>query len=277
MQKVPSIFLVFISLLLASCSKDVFFTNGPTVEEDRLVEGHFRFLEMHDNVNVRLVHRDRQDNPDLTPIHIETGENLIPKIRTAIHGDTLTIGNDNTLNWLRNYDYPLNVTVYYDSIYKITFDSNGDLVTDTLRGMVSHDEGNSLTTIRVNIIGGSGNLNLAVHCQRLHTNYEFGTACLTTKGSARIAYTTTNYNSHGPIDDLALETNIHYIYAYGTNDIKVKAFHEIQARNQNNGSIYYLKYIGKRWNYQTQSFDDVHCPEVVNSDGHNIFPIEQDQ
>lgn len=277
MQRALPIFLAFVSLLLSSCGKDVFFSNGPTIDEDRSVEGIFQVLEMYDNVDVKLIQRNGQGDPGCTPIHVQTGENLMPNIHTEIHGDTLTIRNDNILNWMRPYDYPLSVTVYYDSIYKIVFNSNGNLQTDTILGVSSATKDEALSTVRLSIEGGSGNIDLNVNCRRLHINYEFGTACLTAKGDARIAYTSTSYNSHGPIDALGLETNIHYIYAYGTNDIKAKAFHEIHARNKNNGSIYYLKYIGERWSYQIHDFEDVHCPEVVTLDGSNIYSIESDQ
>ena len=275
MRKAPLLFLVFANLLLNSCQKDIF-SNGPEVEEDRLIEGSFQVIELNDNVDVNLV-RDTDSYDGYTHIHILTCENLMSRIRTEIHGDTLTISNKNRFNWLRPYDYPLVATVAYNSIYKILFNSNGDLTTDSLTGVMSNEEGNELSTLLLFVEGGSGNINLSVRCQRLYTNYQFGTSYVTLNGDARIAYTSTSYNCHGPIHAETLETNIHYIYAYGTNDITAKAFHEINATNQNNGSVFYLNYIGKRWNNYTQSYDEVPCPEVVTTNGKNIFPIDPDQ
>ena len=130
--------------------------------------------------------------------------------------------------------------------------------------------------------GGSGDIDLLTRCDRLHTNYEFGTAAVTFKGDARIAYTTTSYNSHGLFDASELETNIHYVYASGTNITKAKAFHQIQIDNRNNGVNYYVEYTGKKTVYQYDSVQhcsvqttiDVTCPEIVSFNGVGYNSLE---
>ena len=275
MQRVPLLFLAFVSVLFSSCGKDLFFANGPIVEEDRQIEGIFQVIELYDNVNVNLLQRTEEMVPNQTHIHLRASENLLPKITAEIHGDTLTIRNKNNLNWLRPYDFTLDMTVYYDSIREISFLSNGKLTTDNLRGCVL-PEVDTLSHLYLYIEGGSGDIQLLTHCRRLHTTYDFGTATVTLKGDARIAYTSSSYNCHGPIDASALETNIHYIYAYGTNDIKAKAYYEINATNQNNGSVYYVTYTEEYWNNSTGHFQTVHCPQLVNANGHNIYPLDTD-
>lgn len=276
MQRAPLLFLAFVSLLLTSCGKEIFFSNGELTDENRQLEGSFKVIEMYDNVNVNLTHRTPTQASGHTFIHLCTGENLLPNISTEIHGDTLTIRNENILNWIRPYDITLDMTVYYDSIQEIIFLSNGNLKTDTLRGYLMPDI-DTLSHLYLNIEGGSGDIQLLTHCRRLHTMYNFGTSTLTLKGDARIAYTSTSYNCHGPIDATALETNIHYVYSYGTNNIKVKAYHEVNASNQNNGFVYYLQYTGQRWNNTTQSYEPISCPELVNLSGDNIYPFTLDQ
>ena len=76
MKRVPTALLVLISLLLASCNKDIFFSNGTTTQTMRMVSGRFRFIEMYDNVDVKLVHSDGNGNDSTTLIKITTGENL---------------------------------------------------------------------------------------------------------------------------------------------------------------------------------------------------------
>lgn len=275
-RALPLLFLAFVSLLLCSCKKDIFFSNGIVVEEDRKVEGDFRVVELCDNINVKLLHRTDQMTPG--HIHVRSNENLMPYLTSEIHGDTLTIRNENILNWIRPYDVTLEMTVYYDSINKIVFNSNGILTTDSITGTIEYnEEGRPYHSLRLFVESGSGDVNLSVQCYQLHTNYDYGTATVKLKGDARIAYTSSSYNCHGPIDATALETNIHFVYAYGTNDISVKAFHEVSATNHNNGSIYYLTYTGLRWNYATQSYDEISCPEVISANGHNIRPIHSDQ
>lgn len=276
MQRAPLLFLAFVSLLLSSCGKEIFFSNGDTKDEIRRLEGGFSVIEMYDNVNVHLKHRADTMAPGLTHIYLRTGENILPNITTEIHEDTLTIHNENILNWLRPYDITIDMTVYYDSIREIIFLSNGDLRTDTLRGYMMLDL-DTLPHLYINVEGGAGDIQLLTHCRRLHTTYNFGTATLTLTGDARIAYTSASYNCHGPIDATGLETNIHYIYSYGTNTIKAKAYHEINANNHNNGYVYYLKYTEQLWNETSQSYSSVSCPEIVNVNGDNIYPFELGQ
>ena len=273
MQRAPLLFLAFVSLLLSSCSKEIFFSNGDIKDETRRLEGSFKVIELCDNVNVYLKHRTDSMAPGHTHIQLRTGENLLPNITTEIHEDTLTIHNENILNWIRPYDITLDMTVYYDSIREIIFLSNGNLYTDTLRGYTMFDL-DSLSHLYLNVEGGSGDIQLLTHCRRLHTTYNFGTATVALSGDARIAFTSASYNCHGPIDATKLETNIHYIYSHGTNVIKAKAYHEINANNHNNGYVYYLKYTGQYWSETSQSYLPVNCPEIVNVNGDNIYPLE---
>ena len=159
MRNTNHIFLVFFSLLLCSCGKDIF-SNGPVVEEDRTVHGNYQVIELLDNVDVTLIHRKEEMTPG--HIHLRTCENLIEKIGTEIHGDTLTISNNNKFNWLRPYDYPLYMTVYYDTVKEIIFNSNGNLSTDTLYGYTRPDI-DSLSHLFVNISGGSGDVKVLTH------------------------------------------------------------------------------------------------------------------
>ena len=275
MKRVLNVLLVLISLLLCACEKDIFFSNGPTTQTVRTIHGKFRFIELHDNVDVNLVHSDGTSPDSATVVKIVTGENLTPAITTVIHGDTLVIRNENVLNWLRPYDYPLEVTVYYDTLYKIVFNSNGNLKSDTLRGYdkpMTDTINRYLSHLYLRVEGGSGDIKLLTCCDRLHTNYEFGTSAVTVAGNAAIAYTTTSYNSHGLFDASRLETNIHYVYASGTNITKTKAFHEVQIENHNNGVNYYVEYTGKKTVYQYDSLShtsvptliDITCPEVLS-------------
>ena len=144
-RKLDILLLACISLLCFSCKK---FSNGDVTEIRKLVESPFQVIELCDNVNVTLKHSDVA-NPAGTVI-IKTGENLIDGITAEIEEHTIEVENDdgtdtllfnklvirneNTLDFLRPYDYTLEMTVYYDTLLKIFFNSNGIITTDTLRG-----------------------------------------------------------------------------------------------------------------------------------------------
>lgn len=307
MKKRLAVFLLACASVLCCSCKDSVFSNGDLTTDEYCIEQPFHILEMCDNINVTL----RQSDPTHCKgtIHVKAGDNIIDNILAEVHDDTLTISNDNSFNYLRPYLNAVEMTIFSDSIYKIIFSSNGTLKTlDTLRGfpiiiadtvhlidtiideitgdtlIQMHDTVNyqTLNTFFIEIQDGSGTANILTRCERLVTTHQYGTACIYGKGYAGYAQTYASYNCHGIIDFRELETNIQSITNYGTNRIFVKVFHEIIARNYNNGEIYYLKYRKKtlepansehgwepywQWHY---------CPEIHWSlHGDRIFPFEE--
>jgi hypothetical protein len=133
MKNVWSFFII--SLLLLSCSKEKTFdcvkSTGAVVKEERSFED-FDELLVEDNINIILV----QNIPG--KVVLEAGKNLLPKIGITKIGRVLTVRNNNTCNWVRNYKVPVNVYVGADQVKKITQHGYGRLtageavVTDTL-------------------------------------------------------------------------------------------------------------------------------------------------
>lgn len=263
MRSLRNQFLACISLLLlCACAKSPF-SNGLSSTKNGQVDDHFRVLVANDNVDISLQHAT-ETHPAGSYL-VTAGDNIIDKILvehptyktdtgTITYYDTVLIHNDNRFNWLRPYDTEIKVTLYYDSIREVIFNSNGNLQSDVLYGVAEpgttttvNNEGDTITTntllyhLYVNVTGGSGDLNLRVQCDRLNTNYIFGTARVILKGRCPITYTYTSYNSHGPTDARDLWTNYHYIYHYGTNIVYAFAKHQIDANIYNNGVIRYRK------------------------------------
>ena len=271
MLRLRNSLLVCISVLLCSCGK-VPLSNGDTTTQYDTVNGSFRVVMAYDNVDILL----RSCDPDHVAgsYSVTTGENLIQNIKIenpvhkindkdSISTDTITIHNYNQLNWLRPYDYELKVTLYYDTISEIVFNSNGTLETDELKGTLIPDEGEK-RRVKLKIDGGSGDLKVKVDCFQLDTDYDFGTARVFLYGRSPIANTHCSYNSHGPIDAVSLWTNYHYVYHYGTNYINVYAKHTVSAHNYNNGVIQYV--------------DDPEndTPQELDTVGLNIRPLMPD-
>lgn len=242
------ILLVFASVVIGSCNKNVFSNGDLKDKQDTIVEP-FRSVECCDDVNVTLKHCDENHIAGL--IHLRTGENLMDSITTTIEkdkkGNRLVIHNNNTLSYLRPYNYKLEMTVWYDSIHTIYFNSNGILKTDTLKGMLSIDTISSDSIVQkykmhVNILGGSGDLHFLMGGGLLYTDYRAGTVNVYAKGTSSYALTQTKYECHGIIDFGDMEIHNHDIFHQGTNRFYTKVFSKLRIRNQNNGDVHYLKY-----------------------------------
>lgn len=262
-RRLDILLLACVSLLCFSCKK---FSNGNLTEKQYRLDTPFQVIEMCDNINVTLKHSDAA-NP-AGKIIVKTGENLIDQITTEFEEhrietvnnegvETLTLNklvirNENTLDFLRPYDYTLEMTVYYDSLLLLIFNSNGIINTDTLRGYnnwtdFSTDSGDitySLTpNLMLEINGGSGDFTVLTNCYRLITKYMMGTSSINVKGSCVRAETFGNYECHGIINCLNMESSLyHRINYYGTNTVYAKAFRQIIAMNDNIGRVYYARY-----------------------------------
>lgn len=285
MKTARSVFLlVFASVILGSCSK---LTNGTYNRYPRQVDENIRIIELHDNVNVTLLHADQDHKAG--SIEIYTGENLIDGITTEtveveeteyavpVTFTKLVIRNDNALSDFRPYDYEISLTVYYDSLYKIFFNSNGILETDTLRGVTIRESDTVVSRIcSFEIDGGSGELNAKLACDKSITKYQEGTATVNLSGKVTFAYTSTAYNCHGQIHAKALESHIHYIKPYYSNSvIDAQAYYMLDVKNGNIGVVRYLRYRTvietHPWNEATHQFDTiiepVQCPRNIRYNG----------
>ena len=302
MKRKPVVFLLAcVSLLQCSCDK---FSNGDVIEKSRQLDESFQMIELNDDVNVTLIHCDA-DNP-AGYIVLKTGENLWDNISTEVMVDTfrllvngtyikekfnkLVIRNNNTLDFLRPYDYTLEMTVYYDSIISILFNSNGTINTDTLRGynyithFSTHDhsgniiESDSLkSNLRIETAGGSGDLNVLMNCFRMTALYSHGTSNINFCGKARLAEVYGDYDCHGIIDGRYLETYNYYGTFNGTNALFAKAIDYISAKNNNIGSIYYVRFQreGTIWIDGVWKDSIFNCPQRHWFQGNteNILPI----
>lgn len=275
MLRLRNVLLVCISALLCSCSKSPI-SNGATTSYRDTIDPRFRVVMAYDNVDVVLRHADWSHVAG--SYQIVTGDQLISNIKVenpvhkingkdSIFYDTITIHNYNTLNWLRPYDYELKVTLFYDSISEIVFNSNGTVETDALKGTYvpgGHEDEytGALRRVKLRIEGGSGDLKVKTDCFQLDTDYNFGTARVFLEGRSPITTTHCSYNSHGPIEARSLWTNFHYIFHYGTNYVNVFARHSVNANNYNNGVIQYV--------YDPEQ----HIPEELYTVGSNIIPVQ---
>ena len=237
-----ALLFILVSLMATSCSKSPF-ANGKPVSESRSV-GHFTAINTHHNVNVTVIHSD-QPHLELT-----CPENLIDMITTEVSGDMLFIKNENTLDWLRSYDYDINLTVFYDSLREINHASNGWLkcaLGDTLVGTAFYIEdstyndegrlGHVVNAFRLNVNGGSGDIDLNLKCAVFINKFINGTSKMTLKGE--VAYVEHDYQSYGPINAIELKCNFVRINTSSPNNIYVSTRNDLITRIYGIGNIYY--------------------------------------
>ena len=240
-RNVITVLFFLVSLMAASCSKmDQLFNNGEPVTERREVAHRFNAISMYNNVNVKLV---QSSYPHL---ELTCPKNLIEKVTTEIEGDTLIIKNENEYNWLRSFDYSIDLTVYYDSLRQINFASVGDLLcTDSIKGIAEQtidSTGGFIDTITIhnfnlNINEGCGDIDLTFNCNVVKNNFGNGTAKVTFRGKAE--YTEIIMRSYGVVHAEELNSNFVRVQSHSTNDAYVWARSKLTVWLYSIGNVYY--------------------------------------
>ena len=240
-RNIIAVLFFLISLIMASCSKmETLFTNGEPITEQRTLDHRFEAIKMYNNVNVKLV----QDN--YPRLELTCPKKLIEKVTTEIDGDTLVIKNENDYNWLRSFDYSIDLTVYYDSIRQIDFASVGDLCcTDSIRGIqeLTIDSTNAVSdtiwarAFNLNIKEGCGDIDLTFNCNVVKSNFSNGTSLVTLRGIAE--YTEILMRSYGAVHAENLNSNFVRVQSHSTNDAYVWARTKLTVWLYSIGNVYY--------------------------------------
>ena len=253
-RDIIAVLFFLVSLLTASCTKmDKLFNNGEPVTEQRNLGRRFETICIYNNVNVKLVSSDRQY------IELTCPKNLIEKVTTEVKGDSLIIKNENDYNWIRSFDYSIDMTVYYDSLREITYASIGDLrCSDSIRGystlLIDTIPLDSIQLDTLNIVidtiethlshnfvlrikEGCGDIDLCFSCDVLKTVFSFGTSKVTLRGKA--AYAEHYLKSYGTIHAENLNSYIVKVQSQSTNDIYVWARNVLEAYLSSIGNVYY--------------------------------------
>lgn len=241
-RKHIAVLFFLVSMMATSCSKvDALFNNGEPITEQRSISQPFDVICMHDNINVELVH---SSHPRL---ELTCPKNLIDNIITEIQGDSLIIWNDNDHNWLRSFDYNIDLTVYYDSLREINYCSNGRLhSSDTLVGRIVLDTlgdyGRRCFMLR--ILEGCGDIDLTFNCDVMRNRFFNGTSCITLHGEA--GYSEYILRAYGTVHAQDLNTNIVNVLSESTNDLYLLMRNggTLNARLYSIGNVYY---IGNPW------------------------------
>lgn len=218
--------LVFLLLISFACNKenapDCIKSTGEIVRQERQT-AYFHSIELHDNVNLVLNQSSGQK------LVVEAGENLVGKITSEVTADSvLVIRNENTCNWVRSYEKPVNVYLDFVDLKSIEYRSVGDVTNlDTLR----------LDSLNIDVREGAGTIDLKINVPLCRASLHYGTSDIKLSGIAGLCVV---YASGlGLIDNRNLDTRILYINNRSSNDVYIRVATTLGATIENIGNIYY--------------------------------------
>lgn len=216
--------LLLFMLVLPACKKDggtCLSNTGQIIIQDRQV-GDFDSISMNDYANVILT----QDT--VNRVRVEAGQNIIQGITTQVIDHLLIIHNHNTCNWLRSYNSPINVYVSVKNLWKVIYNSSGNL---TSTNSIASD------IFMVDAWGGCGTINLELKNKNGYFIQHMGTANFILRGRCNI--NSIYAGDFGSFQCKELLTGYTFIKNYGSNDCYISASRYMDATIGSIGNIYY--------------------------------------
>lgn len=220
-----SMLTVFILALFFTSCEPAPWTNGDPTTETRYFEEPITEIHVYHDINVTLVESDE------FKIEVTTGENLMEKITSTVENGVLYLKNENIRYWIRDYDYPLEIKIYHNSIRKVNYESWGDL---TSEGYVSQDTINRFDII---VNHGSGHIDVKINCNILNIATHDGTAKVTVSGTSGYANIYHNARNNIYAKDLVSKDACAHVHYEGS--VYVNCTDSLAALVNNFGSIYY--------------------------------------
>jgi len=215
------IFLVFASSCEKNSAGDCFKSTGSITIEERPITG-FHTIELNDNIDLEL------QSSNINSLSIEAGKNLLDGIKTTIVDSVLTIGNDNSCNWVRDYDAPLKAYLTFSYLDTIRYNSIGNISSiDTVR--IEH--------LVLDIWQGAGDISFTVNTAMLFCNLHYGTVDIKMKGLSENCFVYSA--SFGLVDNRSLASKNVYLKTKSSNDVYVNATHTMDVSLEGIGHVYY--------------------------------------
>jgi len=222
------LFTLFMILLIvmgfSSCKKDpgdCFKSTGEVITEDRQIED-FSIIVLNDNVDLLLT------SSNSNTLTVSAGKNLMSKIITETSGDTLTISNNNSCNWIRSYNVPIEISLPVNHLTEIIYQSIGNInCSDTIFS----------DSLSINVIEGAGDINILTNAYLTRANIHYGTADLKLSGNCVLSFV---YSvSFGLVDNRELKASQIYARTKSSNDIYLNAQNLLSVEIGNIGNVYY--------------------------------------
>jgi len=225
MMKLKALVVVIYVLLFSGCIKDegvCISSTGKIIIQDRLALP-FHYVEVFDNINLILT----QDT-SLTEIKVEAGENLIDGITTEIDNGRLVLRNQNTCNWLRSFEVPVNVYLTFTKLDTLIYRAAANIT-------CNNDWTND--SIRFEVVEGGGQIDLRLNVTKSYLYNHKGTVAINVTGYSKV--TIISCNGYGPFHAENLLSMFTYLSTYSPNDVFVHVVVEMQVGIGNIGNVYY--------------------------------------
>jgi hypothetical protein len=217
-----TILIILGSLLLNACggdAPDCMKSMGKVTKEQRTVPP-FNVIHLSGNLNVILT-----DDTTET-ITVEAGEHLLKKIKTEVSGGNLTIANENTCNWVRNYKDPRNIYIGIKNATNIFHYGPGLISTE---GQLIKD------SIFVHLYS-NGSINLDLNSKYIWLDMDnLGDFTLTGKTETLLAYTL----GIGQLNSEGMSSKQTYVTGKGQGNSFVRSDSLMIAYIENSANVYY--------------------------------------
>lgn len=225
MRRIWIVLLVLTGLFL-SCEKsplhDCFNSTGPVITVERDV-ADFNSILLRHNVNLYL--RQAQKNK----LTLKAGSNLMEKIVTSVNEEgQLEIRNENSCNWVRSFDIPIDVYLDFVKLDSLEYRSIGD---------VFAEETLFLDTLKLDVLEGAGKIELNLDANTIYCGLSNSTADVVLKGFCELSYLYAA--GFGRIDNRELVSKFVYVNNKSSNDVYLQVTTELGATIENIGNIYY--------------------------------------
>lgn len=233
------VFFILLITVFYSCKEDKCLKNTGKIAVEKRPFSAINQLIIDRFVPVFLI----QDSVNY--IELEAGKNILKHIKTEITDSTLTISDDNTCNWLRNYDKTKKITIHLKSeLSYLKQNSSSDIISL-----------NQLKTSYLNIEQlGDGKIDLDILAETINLKIDSNSDFIL-KGKVN------NFNCH-----------IKYISLFDTentiiNNLAIEYYSELNGKanviNELNATIYSVGNLEVKGNPKSVKITEVKSGKVL--------------
>ncbi len=233
------LFIPLLLIVLPSCDSedawDIFKTAGKIVTVEREVESFVK-IEMLDRVNLEIY----QDTVE--KLYIKGPQNLLSKVSTTVKDSILYIVDNNTFNWVRDYDHKITAKVHVKHLKRIYYEGIGNI--STLNQLISD-------SLVIRSFQSSGSINLNINLGYFHCYFNQSLVDLNVSGTANKVHA--QINGTGFLYCHELITSWCRAFNQGAGDIYVYSSGFLSGVIEGSGNVYYtgnpnhtvFEYIGR--------------------------------